>query len=107
MKITIPLLAALILGGRLTITGTAFASEQVVSRHVTSESLPPGQRTKKLALWGSRFGSLDDRFTLVCSESASNVEAHGNHDVNRSHSRRRSWVVSIIDTIAERKSSGA
>src|SRR5215471_6284664 len=38
MKITTPLLAALILGGSLTITGTAFASEQVVSRQVTSVS---------------------------------------------------------------------
>lgn len=47
MKITTQLLAALILGGRLTITGTAFASEQVVSKQVTSESVPSGQTNQE------------------------------------------------------------
>jgi len=51
MKITTPLLAALILGGSLTITGTAFASENVASSVVISESLTKAKRTKKLALW--------------------------------------------------------
>jgi hypothetical protein len=47
MKITTQLLAALILGGRLTITGTAFASEQVVSKQVTSESVPSDQTNQE------------------------------------------------------------
>jgi hypothetical protein len=52
MKITTPLLAALILGGRLTITGTAFASEQVVSRQVTSESVPSDQGNQETSALG-------------------------------------------------------
>jgi len=52
MKITTRLLAALILGGRLTITGTAFASEQVVSRQVTSESVPSDQTNQESSALG-------------------------------------------------------
>ena len=52
MKITTPLLAALILGGRLTITGTAFASEHVVSTLETSESVQSSQTNQETsALW--------------------------------------------------------
>jgi hypothetical protein len=40
-------LAALILGGSLTITGTAFASKQVVSRQVTSESVSADQTNQE------------------------------------------------------------
>src|SRR2546422_5543802 len=52
MKITTPLLAALILGGSLTIAGTAFASENVASSVVTSESLPPGQTNQETSALG-------------------------------------------------------
>ena len=52
MKITTRLLAALILGGRLTITGTAFASEQVVSNQVTSESVPSDQANQETSALG-------------------------------------------------------
>src|SRR5215470_7167552 len=41
------LLAALILGGSLTITGIAFASKQVVSRQVTSESVSTHQTNQE------------------------------------------------------------
>ena len=52
MKITTPLLAALILGGRLTITGTAFASEHVASTLKTSESVQSSQTNQETsALW--------------------------------------------------------
>lgn len=47
MKITTPLLAALILGGRLTITGTAFASEHVASTLKTSESVQSSQTNQE------------------------------------------------------------
>jgi len=47
MKITTPLLAALILGGRLTITGTAFASEHVASTLETSESVQSSQTNQE------------------------------------------------------------
>ena len=52
MKITTPLLAALILGGRLTITGTAFASEQVVSKQMTSENVPSDQANQETSALG-------------------------------------------------------
>jgi hypothetical protein len=47
MKITPPLLAALILRGTLITTGPALASEQVVSRQVTTESVPSGQTNQE------------------------------------------------------------
>ena len=47
MKITTPLLAALILGGRLTITGTAFASEHVACTLKTSESVQSSQTNQE------------------------------------------------------------
>jgi hypothetical protein len=47
MKITPPLLAALILSGTLITTGPALASEQVVSRQVTTESVPLGQTNQE------------------------------------------------------------
>ena len=52
MKITTPLLVALILGGRLTITGTAFASEQVVSRPAISESVPSDHTNEETSALG-------------------------------------------------------
>ena len=52
MKITTLLLAALILAGRLTITGTAFASEHVASTLKTSESVQSSQTNQETsALW--------------------------------------------------------
>jgi hypothetical protein len=47
MKIKTLLLAALILGGRLTITGTAFASEHVASTLETSESVQSSQTNQE------------------------------------------------------------
>ena len=47
MKITPLPLAALILSGTLTSTGTALASEQVVSRQVTTEIVPSGQTNQE------------------------------------------------------------
>jgi hypothetical protein len=47
MKIKTLLLAALILGGRLTITGTAFASEHVASTLKTSESVQSSQTNQE------------------------------------------------------------
>jgi hypothetical protein len=47
MKITPPLLAALILSGTLITTGPALASEHVVSRQVTTESVPLGQTNQE------------------------------------------------------------
>ena len=47
MKITTPLLAALILGGRLTITGTASAPEHVASTLETSESVQSSQTNQE------------------------------------------------------------
>src|SRR3989442_2360932 len=52
MKSTTPLLAALILRGSLTITGTAFASENVAFSVVISESLPPGQTNQETSALG-------------------------------------------------------
>jgi len=52
MKIKTLLLAALILAGRLTITGTAFASEHVASTLKTSESVQSSQTNQETsALW--------------------------------------------------------
>ena len=52
MKIKTLLLAALILAGRLTITGTAFASDHVASTLKTSESVQSSQTNQETsALW--------------------------------------------------------
>jgi hypothetical protein len=79
MKITTQLLAALILGGRLTITGTAFASEQVVSKQVTSESVPSDQTNQETNALGRLALALSAGNEAMRSLRGSQTE-HGEKD---------------------------